>query len=294
MNLAQMQKIMVFCLWAKSRSTTVVCRLLDVHRSSVLRAIRGLENELNVKLVDTAGPHLMKLTPAGELLYKRYANSVDVITHLQQPKDFSFLKEAKPVLNLVLPINGVHYYIESDAVAPKDFTLDLVSFNYEEIIVSPYLLMDKLSRAHLALLPLDLHSPYLNDNFKSVGSVDFSYRLYTYKDYLEAHSITAENYRDHVFCVTPYNYKRLSLMKGSDPIYIVENQHLLGLAHQKARGVILSTSYSISARHDCDQLVNILSEITHEHPHGLFIRQNLNDKFRHLANQMLKTLLPLM
>lgn len=287
MNLQQMHKIMVFCVWAQSKSVLVTSDLLGVHRSSITRTIQSLENELNMKLVDGVGRLGMRLTPNGKALYQRYAKSIEVVKCLQQDAVDSFSSGSRKILNVMLPITPTIGYIQRNSQVISNYGINFMSFNYAEVLLSPILLMEKLIQAHIVALPLEVASPYLNEHFSLIEKIEVYYQLYVDKHYLKTHNITVENYQEHIFCLAAYHHKALDIVMKVSPMYIVENEHLLNMIHHKVGGVIVSGNYAIQERLERGELVEILPEISHHQSHGLFVRSDLNPELSELSNQFI-------
>ena len=191
----------------------------------------------------------------------------------------------------MLPITPTIRYIQSSSYDIKNYGINFMIFNYADVLLSPTLLMEKLVQAHIVALPLEVKSPYLNENFRFVDQLEVCYQLYVDEHYLKVHDITVDNYQEHIFCLTAYHHKALNMVLDVNPVYIVENEYLLNMMHHKVGGVIVSGGHAIKERLERGEVVQILPEVSHHQSHGLFIRSDLNAGLSLLSSQFIKDFL---
>lgn len=292
MTLQQIHKTMVFCMLAKIGSIRIVADKLNMHRSSILRSINALEDDLNTKLITMEGREPI-LTSAGKQFFAQFSDTVDLIQEAYDSAQF-LVRDAfsdAPVVRVVMPSLVGDAYFDSLDSTSKDFHVKFSHYNYLEVMKHPERILDQASRMDIGIFPADCLDPYLEPHYEKVHSFSVTYSLMGTPDFIGVHRIDQKNFRQYIFSVTEDMLYSSPVLKGIAPVYEVENVGMLLKAYAKSGGLIFCPESAVRERLRSGELMRILPKFDYRFEHVIYRKAELEENRKAISDQLIERLI---
>lgn len=199
MSSNKMMNMIAFCLLAKVGSVQKASQVLQMHPTSITRAVKMLQQELGYTLLSYEG-EFIRLTAFGKEYYAHYQHVVDICIDMAMDDLSDYTSNnAKSYVEIVVPSGIVLYLTQilQPIFVDTENILKIRSYPHHRVYDDPASVERQLLDADFAVIP----SVYSSRTTSSVFNVISEYSTYlhwaAHRDYLQRRPFERDSFDGH-------------------------------------------------------------------------------------------------